>query len=73
MKQESRHPTKVLVNHLALHNPKRQSPTKNKILLGVTFSKQPSIRTLHSSIRAGAAYQRGLTHSTEEMHHSNSV
>lgn len=76
MKQESKQSNK-LFNNLTYRTPilkKTLTPNKNKILLGVTFSKQASIRTLNNSIKeSNIVYNRCLTHSTEEIHHSNSV
>jgi hypothetical protein len=51
------------------------TPTKKKVLMGVTFSKKDSIRTLNSSTRdSNPIYNRCLTyHSIEEIHHSKSI
>ena len=46
------------------------------MLIGVTFSKKASIRTLNVSNNKDshhALYYRGSTHSIEQLHHSNSV
>ncbi len=49
------------------------TPKRNKVLMGVTFSKKASFKTLNPSEKYSHPHYRGSAHSIEQLHHSSSV